>query len=207
MPSFNQPEGFVDDRQCFEAEIIDFQEPRRFDPVLVELRHHLFFLVFVSRFPFRWFLFVKVDFIRELPDLGFNLVRNIERDLLFERPIGDHDRACVHRNVPGPAFQSTGILQQLTVFRSTFGILPELLDFAQCFFKRRTGPAGHKLRKAVDNRKRHLEHPAGIADGCFRTERTDGYNFGHTFITVFFNGILENFLLADGREINIDIGH
>ncbi len=166
--------------QRLQAQEVEFHQPRRFDPLHVELgRRHRRFRIAIKR--------------RELD----------------QRPVADDDARGMGRSVGVKPLEPLGDREHPGDFLVRLGRLlqPRLVGHRLLEADRMGGVLRHHLCELVDLSQRHFEHPADIAQDAARQERAEGDDLRDAVGAVAVAHVSNHLVAPLLTEVDVEIRH
>ena len=143
---------------------------------------------------------------RPLGDDFFFAGHAAQRDVLDQRPIGDHHRRGVRADVAGEPLDLHGQIDQLADFRIVVVDPFQIGAGGNRLFERDVQFLGHQGDDRVDARNGHSQGPADVANGRPGGQRAERADLGDVGGPVRGFDVLDDFAPAILAKVDVDIG-
>ncbi len=180
-----EPDGVLDHRQVPQPQEVHLQQAELLDAVHVELRH---------------------DAPRVVP----RVLGELERQVVHERRVADHDAGGVHRVLPTQTLQRLGRVDDL----ARLGFVPVGLSQLGRQLQRvldRVLATQDRLRvhlaEPVAHRRREPQHAGGVADALLPLDRLERDDLRDVVGPVPAGHVLDDLVAAADVEVHVDVGH
>ena len=188
-----QGDGVLDDGEVAQAEEVHLQEPELLHPVHVELRH-------------------------DAPRVVSGVLRQLERQVVDERGVADHDAGRVHRILAPQPLQRPGRVDDLPGLGLLVVGLLQFGSEAQRVLDREFAPQNRRwvhLAEPIAHRRRESEHPGGVPDPLLPLDGLERDDLGHRRIGDLSHGgcpvplgdVPDDVVPAPGVEVHVDVRH
>ena len=179
------PERLLDHREVPKAEEVHLQQAELRDAVHVELRDHL--LGVVPR-----------------------VLRELQREVLDERPVADHDARGVHGVLAAQALQRAGGVDDLPGLGLALVGLAELRARLQGRVDRLVAPHDRRrihLAELVAHPRREPEHARRVADPLLALDRLERDDLRDVVRAVLLGRVADHLVATALVEVHVDVGH
>ena len=181
MALVDEPDGRLGRCQVAQAQKVHLQEPGFLD---------------VPHFPLGGDDLLGLVFVGKL----------LERDELFQRPVGDHHAGGVSADAPVHSFQATGEIQKLGNFRVFVGHPPQGRFFLDGLVERDVETGGDQLVDLLDARQRNVQGPSHVLEGGLGFQGAEGADLGHIGVAVLLADVLDDLVPPRLAEVDVDVG-
>ena len=179
------PQRLGDHREVPQAEEVHLEQAELRDAVHVELRHHLLRVV-------------------------AGILRQLERQVLDERSVADHDAGGVHGVLAPQSLEGARGVDDLLGLRLALVGLAELgaglqrgVDRLVAAHDRR----GVHLAELVADARREAQHACGVADPLLALDRLERDDLGHVIHAVLLGRVADHLVATALVEVHVDVGH
>ena len=144
------------------------------------------------------------------PELGHDLLVGallLQRHVLGQRPVADHDAGGVDRVVADEALERLREVDDLAHERVGVVGLLELGAGLEAVGEVDLRPFRDQLRDPVDLAVRDLQHAAGVADGGAGEHRAEGDDLRDAVAPVLLLDVVDDAVAAGDGEVDVHVGH
>ena len=153
---------------------------------------------------------VHVELGDGAPGVVLGILRQLQRQVVDERGVPDHDAGGVHRVLSSKPLERPGGVHDLPRLRLLVVGIPQLGRQLERLLDRMVAAHHHgrvHLAQPVADARGKAQHASGIADALLSLDRLEGDDLGHVIRSVLLRDVADHLVPATLVEVHVDVGH